>query len=101
MAIDFSLPAPEQIQESRSASNTVRAFPTLRRAMGVAIPVLLDLGSIAVGCMVSILCYQAHNPLNGRTAGLFWVDLFLKYGLALLFSLERIISIRNATRCFR
>src|ERR1700678_3191282 len=82
MASDFSLPVPEQIKESRSSSNPIRAFPILRRATGVAIPVLLDLSSIAVGCVLSIFCYQAHNPLDGRTAELFWVDLFLKYGLA-------------------
>lgn len=82
MAIDFSLPISEQIEESRSSSNSIRAFSLLRRATGVAISVLLDLGTIAVGCIVSIFFYQAHNPLDGRTAGLFWIDLFLKYGIA-------------------
>jgi FlaA1/EpsC-like NDP-sugar epimerase len=82
MAIDFSLPVPEQIEGIRSSSSPARVFPILRRGMGVAIPVLLDLCSIAVGCIVGILCYEVHSPLDRRSTGLLWAELFLKYGLA-------------------
>ena len=45
--------------------------------MGAMIPALLDLCCIAVACIVGILLYQFHRPLDARGAWLLFAELCL------------------------
>src|ERR1700691_3588360 len=80
MAIDFPLPAAEQMG-FRPPSGPTQPFMILRGAMGAAIPALLDFCCIAIACIAGILLYELHRPLDGRGAWLLWAELSLKYGV--------------------
>jgi exopolysaccharide biosynthesis polyprenyl glycosylphosphotransferase len=81
MAIDFPLPAPEQIG-FRSPSTLTRPLSILRSAMGMAIPAILDFCCIGIACIAGILLYELHRSLDGRAAWLLWAEISLKYGAA-------------------
>src|ERR1700677_2553070 len=81
MAIDFPLPATEQIG-FRSPSVPMRPLMILRSAMGMAIPALLDFCCIGIACIAGILLYELHRTLDGRAAWLLWAEISLKYGAA-------------------
>jgi exopolysaccharide biosynthesis polyprenyl glycosylphosphotransferase len=50
--------------------------------MGVGIPALLDLLSIAIACVAGILLYELYRPLDAGAAWLLWAEVSLKYGAA-------------------
>jgi lipopolysaccharide/colanic/teichoic acid biosynthesis glycosyltransferase len=81
MAADFPFPACEQVV-LQSPSVLGRPYLLIRRAMGVAIPALLDFSCIGLACLAGILLYQLHRPLSGRDACLLWGDISLKYAAA-------------------
>src|SRR6202046_5105405 len=81
MAIDFPLPATEQIG-FRSPSVPMRPLTILRSAMGIAIPALLDFCCIGIACIAGILLYELHRTLDSRAAWLLWAEISLKYGAA-------------------
>jgi hypothetical protein len=81
MATDFPLPASEQIR-FLSPSVLARPYVILRKALGVAIPSLLDLVCIGLACFAGILLYELHRPLTGRDAWLLWAGISLKYSTA-------------------
>ncbi len=81
MATEIPLPAPEQVG-FRSSRVQTQPWTLLRSAMGALIPALLDLCCIAVACIVGILLYQFHRPLDARGAWLLFAELCLKYGPA-------------------
>jgi exopolysaccharide biosynthesis polyprenyl glycosylphosphotransferase len=83
MATDFPVPSAEPI-EFPPASVLAQPLTVLRSAMGVAIPVLLDVCCIALACSVAILLYQLYRPLDHHGAWLLWAEICLKYGIAFL-----------------
>ena len=77
MAIDFPLPATEQVG-FRSPAVPMRPLMILRSAMGMAIPALLDFCCIGIACFAGILLYELHRTLDGRAAWLLWAEISLK-----------------------
>jgi exopolysaccharide biosynthesis polyprenyl glycosylphosphotransferase len=82
MATHVPFPAPEQIDDFPSSTTAPRSLPILRRTMGLAVPVLLDLSCIAIACVVAIVLYKLQTPTYDRSAASLWTELSLKYGLA-------------------
>src|ERR1700684_4464911 len=83
MATDFPVPSAEPIGFPPT-SVLAQPLTILRSAMGVAIPVLLDVCCIALACSVAILLYQLYRPLDRHGAWLLWAEICLKYGIAFL-----------------
>jgi len=83
MATDFPLPISGEMGV-RSPSVPPEPLDLLRRAMGALIPVVLDLCCIFAACIIAILCYELHRPLDLHDAWLLWAEFSCKYGLAFI-----------------
>ena len=81
MATEIPLPTPERLG-FRPSSAQHQPWALLRSAVGAMIPALLDICCIAVACIVGILLYQLHRPLEARDAWLLFAELSFKYGPA-------------------
>jgi hypothetical protein len=62
VATHVPFPAPEQMDDLPSSTTVPRPVPILRLAMGLAVPVLLDLSCIAIACIVAIVLYKLQTP---------------------------------------
>jgi exopolysaccharide biosynthesis polyprenyl glycosylphosphotransferase len=83
MATDFPVPSAEPIEFS-SPTALAQPLTLLRSAMGMAIPVLLDVCCIALACSVALLLYHLYRPLDDRGAWQLWAEICLEYGAAFI-----------------
>ena len=96
MATHVPFPAPEQIDDFPSSTTAPRSLPILRRTMGLAVPVLLDLSCIAIACVVAIVLYKLQTPTYDRSAASLWTELSLKHGSGVRNSRPRASSLHTA-----